>query len=205
MADKPPDEVLNSFGSDRIGSRQIDELIGLARGIAADGVVTVEEAEFLQKWLAANATITDQPLIRDLYRHVTAVLSDHVIDADECRDLVGTLNALSTRDFELGEPLKATTLPLSKPPPALVFSGQDYCFTGTFMFGRRKQCEGAVTDRGGRCGSLTHKTDVLVIGTYATESWKHSSFGLKIMRACEWRDHGLPIAIVSEAHWTAFL
>jgi NAD-dependent DNA ligase len=205
MVERPSDALLNTFGNDRIASRQVDELNGLARGIAADGVVTVEEAEFLQKWLVANAAITDQPLIRDLYRHVTAVLSDHAVDADECRDLVGTLNALSTRDFELGEPLKPTTLPLSKPPPALVFPGQDYCFTGTFMFGPRKQCEKAIVDRGGRCGSLTHKTDVLVIGTYATESWKHSSFGLKIMRACEWRDLGLPIVIVSEAHWTTFL
>ena len=29
--------LLNRLGADRISSRQIDELIGIARGIAADG------------------------------------------------------------------------------------------------------------------------------------------------------------------------
>ena len=39
-------------GQDRITSRQVDELVGLARGIAADGMVNQSEVEFLQKWLA---------------------------------------------------------------------------------------------------------------------------------------------------------
>jgi len=32
----------NMFGQDRITSRQIDELVGLARGIAADGKIRVQ-------------------------------------------------------------------------------------------------------------------------------------------------------------------
>lgn len=34
---------------------------------------------------------------------------------------------------------------------------------------------------------MAQKTNVLVIGVYATESWKHSSFGNKILKAVEWR------------------
>ena len=101
--------------------------------------------------------------------------------------------------------LKATTLPVCDPAPSLIFGGRSYCFTGTFNYGGRKECEGIVTSRGGRAGSLTKKTDVLVIGLYATESWKHSSFGNKILTACAWRDEGVPISIVSEQHWTSFL
>jgi len=195
------DEIYNRLGDDRITSRQIDELVGLARGVAADGQLNQAEVEFLQKWLAANLEISQLPLIRTLYHRINEVLSDGVLDPEETALLLDTLNSFSRRDFELGEVLKASTLPLCNPAPTLGFAGKVYCFSGTFIFGQRKACEAAVFDRGGRAGSLTQKTDVLVIGAYATESWKHSSFGNKILQASEWRDQGRPIAIVSEEHW----
>lgn len=43
-------ELLNRVGGERISARQIDELIGLARGITADGMLHQSEVEFLQKW-----------------------------------------------------------------------------------------------------------------------------------------------------------
>ena len=199
------DEHYNRLGGDRITSRQIDELVGLARGVAADGDLNQAEVEFLQKWLAANAAVSEQPLIRTLYQRINAVLSDGVLDPDETTLLLDTLNSFSSRDFELGEVLKAASLPLCDPAPALAFADRTYCFTGTFIYGQRKACEAAVAERGGSAGGLNRKTEVLVIGAYATESWKHSSFGNKILQASEWRDEGRPIAIVSEQHWTHHL
>lgn len=195
----------NRFGEDRIASRQIDELIGLARGIAADGMINIREAEFLQKWLAANQGISDQPMIRVLFARVSEMLGDNMLDTEESAELLDTLNRFSNRDFELGEVLKSTTLPFCRPAPELAFAGRSYCFTGTFSYGQRKHCEAAVLERGALCTSLTQKTDVLVIGVYATESWKHSSFGNKILKATEWRDAGKPIHIVSEEHWASHL
>jgi NAD-dependent DNA ligase len=199
------DRLLNRLSGPRIQSRQIDELIGLARGVAADGKLNLAEAEFLQKWLAANADISDQPVVRVLYKRINEVLADGHLDDAEARDLLSTLNEFSNRDFELGEVLKATTLPLCDPAPDLTFEGQRYCFTGTFNFGARRACEDTITQRGGWAGSLTKETNVLVIGVYATDSWKHSSFGNKIIRACEMRDAGDPISIVSEGHWTRYI
>lgn len=195
----------NIFGQDRITSRQIDELVGLSRGIAADGKINQAEVEFLQKWLAANIAISALPLIRKLYGRINAVLADGIADDEECRDLLDTLNSFSNRDFELGEVLKSTSLPLCDPAPVLTFNGYRYCFTGTFNFGGRKDCELAVGVRGGVAGSLTQKTNVLVIGMYATESWKHSSFGTKILKAVDMREDGVPISIVSEDHWARHL
>lgn len=199
------DVLLNRLGGDRIAARQVDELVGLARGLAADGDLNQIEVEFLQKWLAANAAVSDQPLIRTLFDRITEVLADGVVDAEEKAALLETLNSFSDRTFELGEVLKSSSLPLCDPAPSLQFEGRSYCFTGTFIFGQRKDCERAVLERGGLCGSLTQKTNVLVIGAYATESWKHSSFGNKILKATAWREEGLPIAIVSEQHWSAHL
>jgi NAD-dependent DNA ligase len=199
------DGLKNRLGGDRITSRQIDELIGIARGIAADGTLNQPEVEFLQKWLAANQGISDQPVIGVLYRRINEVLRDNQLDSSEARELLDTLNALADRDFELGEVLKSSSLPLCSPAPKLSFAGVKYCFTGTFNFGQRKACEKAVFELGAEAGSLTQKTNVLVIGAYATESWKHSSFGNKIISASEWRENGLPISIVSEEHWVSFL
>ena len=200
------EEFCNAVGHERLSARQIDELIGLARGIACDGTVNQGEAEFLQKWLAANAGISGQPVVSTLYRRVNDVLADSALDSEEAADLLHTLNCFSDRDFDLGETLKSTTLPLCAPPPdPLKFEGRNYCFTGTFNYGPRKMCEEAVTDRGGECGPLRKATDVLVIGLYATESWKHSSFGTKIVKASEMREAGVPISIVSEEWWSRYL
>lgn len=197
--------TLVRFGNDRISSRQIDELIGLARGLIADGMINLQEVEFLQKWLVANGAVSDQPVISTLYKRVTEILADGIVDREEASELLDTLSRFANRDFELGETLKATSLPLNTPAPSLTFAGQTYCFTGTFNFGQRKHCEAAMVERGAMVGGLTKKTDFLIIGVYATDSWKHSAFGNKILQACELRDRGHPIAIVSEQHWAAHL
>ena len=199
------EEFYNRVGHKRIEDRQVDELVGLARGLIADGTLNSKEVEFLEKWLAANVGIAGHPFITNLYGRVRDILADQVVDAEECCDLLETLESLSSTNFELGEVMKSTTLPLCDPAPSLQFEGYRYCFTGTFNYGGRSHCEAEVTSRGGIAGSLTKQTNVLVIGNYATESWKHSSFGNKIMKAVEMRDVGVPISIVSETHWVGHL
>ncbi len=194
-------DLINQFSSDRLSSRQIDELLGIARGLCADGSINQAEVEFLQKWLAANAGIAENPLINTLYRRVSEFLADGIVDENERCDLFDTLNRFADDGFELGETLKATTLPLCNPPPDVSFEGRSFCFTGIFSFGARSLCEEAVEARGGSGSSLKKSTDYLVIGVYATESWKHSTFGNKILRAVELRDEGVPISIISEEYW----
>lgn len=199
-------DLKNRFGGPRIADRQIDELIGLARGLAADGALNQMEVECLQKWLAANLEVSGEPLIAGLYRRVEEVLKDGVVDEEESKGLLGLLDELTSNEgTEVGEVLKSATLPLNDPMPDLVFPGQAYCFTGTFSYGQRHVCEKAVIDRGATVGAVTMKTNFLVVGAYATESWKHSSYGNKIIKACEYRDRGKAIAIVSENHWVKFL
>ncbi len=199
------ERFLYQVSNDRIDSRQIDELIGLARGLVADGMINQAEVEFLQKWLVANIAASNHPMLRTLYQRVAEILSDGQVDDDEKEELLDTLNRFSNRDFELGETLKASTLPLCDPSPTLSFVGKNFCFTGTFNFGQRKHCEDAVFKLGALAGSLNRKTDYLVIGVYATESWKHSSFGNKIIKAVEMREAGIPIHIISEDYWRSYL
>jgi NAD-dependent DNA ligase len=197
--------LLNRYGRERISDRQIDELVGLAKGIAADGQIHQSEVEFLQNWLAANLAVSDQPLIGTLYQRVNTILADGVVDEEEKAELLDTLLQFTGQPGELGEALKATTLPLCAPAPTITFPTALFCFTGTFAFGKRGDCEAAVTERGASVGSLTRQTRYLVIGTYVTDSWKHSNHGLKILKAVDMKAKRVPISIVSEEHWAQSL
>jgi hypothetical protein len=121
-------------------------------------------------------------------------------------ELLETLNHFANRDISgLGEVLKASSLPLEEPEPTLTFVDQRYLFYRHIQL-RLPQRMRSCSDEARSFGrSFNRKSNVLVVGIYATESWKHSAFGNKIITACGWRDKGLPICIVSETHWKAAL
>lgn len=206
MTDSHSDrKILNLYGRARLDDRAINELLGLAKGIAADGVVNQREAEFLQKWLVANTAVKNNPVIATLLRRVNEMLEDNNLDDEEARELLDTLHKFGGGDFELGEIQKATRLHFDDPPPSIDFQERRFCFTGTFAYGSRSDCSRTVESLGGTAGSLTKATDYLVVGIYATDSWAHSSFGRKIQKAVQYREDGSGIAIVSEEHWIEYL
>lgn len=189
------------FANRAILERQTTQLIGIAQGLIADDHLADGEIYFLHKWLIANDAVRENPLISTLIVRIDEVLADGVIDEEERADLHSIIARLTASDFEMGELAKSTTLPLTDPAPAVVFEGKRFCCTGTFTFGKRRDCEAAIAERGGVVASLTKKTDFMVVGAYATESWKYESFGNKILKAVEMQKKGTPIAIVSEEHW----
>ena len=189
------------FNRAQIDDRQVNELIGVAKGVIADGTVNQAEAELLRNWLIANTAAKQNPVVRTLLDRVNVMLRDGRLDREESVELLETLRNFSAGDIEIGELLRATRLPIDNPAPDILFSGRNFCFTGTFAFGSRRECEAAVIDLGGNASGLNQSTNYLVIGIYATDSWAHSPFGRKIERAVEWRDAGVPIALISEEHW----
>jgi hypothetical protein len=63
MSGNAGDEFYNRVGGDRISSRQIDELIGIARGLTADRKINQPEVEFLQKWEPRTASLVLRPAV----------------------------------------------------------------------------------------------------------------------------------------------
>ncbi|AEB58198.1 BRCT domain-containing protein [Ectopseudomonas mendocina] len=194
------------FNSQRIDRRAADALAGLAAGITADGVVTIEEARFLQSWLEANLAHLDDPVINLLYQRLQLMLADGVLDADESADLLSILQRFG--GLELAKATQgqgyagANDLPFNSPAPELVWDGRLYVFTGTMAYGPRKACQQLVEERGGLIGGgVNKKTHYLVVGSIGNEQWRHSSYGLKIMKAVELRESGTPISIVGEDTW----
>ena len=192
------------YNQKRVVDRNIDELIGLARGILADGKVDQAEAETLQKWLIAVSG-TEHPMLQNLLVKVNEMLEDNVLDDEESAELFETLNEFIGGNFEKGEILKSTSLPLENPEPEINIEGSSFCFTGTFTSGTRKEVEAMAEEKGGKATRLNGSTDFLVIGAYATDSWIHSSYGRKIEQALDYQKKGGHIKIISEEHWLKFL
>ncbi len=97
----------------------------------------------------------------------------------------------------------ATTLPLDTPAPLICWGPDDvYVFTGRFAYGTRAHCEQEATERGSTCDvNVTRRTSFLVIGTFGSRDWQHSSFGSKIRHAVKLRESGFALRIVGEDHW----
>ncbi len=194
------------FNSARMDRRAADALAGLAAGIVADGAVTLDEAKFLQTWLQANLVHLEDPVINLLYQRLALMLQDGVLDADEAADLLGILRRFGGLELARAGSetafAAANDLPLDSPAPELVWDGRLFVFTGTMAYGPRKECQKLVEERGGLIGGgVNKKTHYLVIGSIGNEQWRHSSYGLKIMRAVELRETGVPIAIIGEGQW----
>lgn len=192
--------------SQRIEDRGISELIGIARGLVADGVVNELEAEFLIRWLKENEHITCWPF-DVLNKRVRVMLADGMIDAEERQELLEVLRDLIGGEPAAGKAVNfASALPLTQPAPDIVFAGKTFCFTGTFAFGERKDCQAAVVRLGGKPqDKVTTRLDYLVIGSLGNEDWMHSTFGRKIQQALDFNAKGRGIAIVSEDAWAQAL
>jgi hypothetical protein len=90
------EELHRIYGRARLDDRQINELIGLAHGLIADGEVNPKEADYLHKWLVSNCDVRDNPVTANLYRRVREMFADGVIDAEECKEPFETLKSFPT-------------------------------------------------------------------------------------------------------------
>ncbi|HNH90202.1 MAG TPA: BRCT domain-containing protein [Thiobacillaceae bacterium] len=195
-------DMFSRFNRKNIQDRQIDTLIGLSKGITADGKIDQAEAEFLISWLIQNRHSSDNPLILNLLQKVSAMLEDGVLDEEESNELLGLLHKIAGEASVIGELAQTSLLPVNDPAPEIFFAGNSFLFTGTCAFGTRNECIQATEGLGGLTAkSVTKSLNYLVLGTYVTNSWAHESFGRKIEKAIEYRESGIPIIIVTEAHW----
>lgn len=193
------------FNEARMDRRSADALAGLAAGIAADGVVSLEEARFLQDWLKANMAHLDDPVVNILFQRLELMLKDNLLDPEEAADLLSMLRqfgGLEMAKAKASSYAAPNDLPFNQPVPELEWNGRLFVFTGTMAYGPRKDCQALVEEKGGLIGgSVSKKTHYLIVGSIGNEQWRHSSYGLKIMKAVELRDSGCPIAILGEDHW----
>lgn len=186
----------------RIQDRLIDELIGICRGVIADGVIDESEAIFLGQWIENHRELADKWPANVVYARVTEMLRDGILSPRERQELLETLRDLTGEGSPLQQPNQSTTLPLDRPEPEISFDDTIFCLTGKFVFGTLLDCEETIVEMGASVVSgPTQETDYLVIGEFCSPDWVHTTFGRSIERAIELRDQGHAIKLVSERHW----
>jgi hypothetical protein len=205
----PHGQPVNSlFNRRRRTERDVSELLGLAKGMLCDGIVTDDEALFLRKWADNHLDALSQWPVSLIFTRLNQYYSDGRIDDAERIELQELLAQLvgGTSALLLGYE-GASTLPLDHPPPLCCYGPDEvYVFTGRFAYGTRADCEREVCERSSTCEpNITRRTSFLVIGTFGSEDWAHSSYGRKIQRAVELRDSGFALRIVGEDHWAGTL
>lgn len=188
-------------------TRDVDELIGLCKGMVADGSVCEAEAHFLLGWLERNRDARDVWPASVLFPRISSMLSDRRLQDDEEKELLDLLISVSGGNpAQLSASSLSTSMPLTRPEPPIEFSGRKFCLTGKFLLGTRKQCEQVVSGRGGLIEhAVTGSLDYLVVGLIGSRDWVHSTFGRKIEKAVELRNSGAVVAIVAEDHFSKYL
>ena len=189
--------------------RGLAEMLGIARGLLTDGIVTEDEARCLQDWAARHPETAAKWPGSVLHARLQHCFADGQIDEAERQDLAALLRALVRGTESVAVDLRwdaAATLPLDDPAPPLTWRDQSFVFTGRFAFGTRATCEREVVIRGGICArNVTGRTSFVVIGTFVSPEGEHSSDESTIRTAVELRDAGCVLRIVSEEHWARSL
>lgn len=202
------DSLIRVYRHTATADRQIDELIGIVKGVMADGMVTQGEVEFLLRWMETNRQAANLWPAKALYPRLAQVAAKGFMTLHEEGEMLDLLMKTVGGNTapQAGFASNSTRLPLTEPPAPLSFEGRAFCFTGAFHSGSRDWCHEQVTSRGGRSiGNITKKLDYLVVGDIGNETWAHSTHGRKIEKAIEYNSAGCRIAIVSEEYWYSHL
>jgi hypothetical protein len=194
------------FNRARRAERDLSELLGLAKGLLADGVITADEAALVNTWVI-NHRAAEQWPVNVLAQRLQRIFADGHVDDSERLELAEVLGSLvgGTAGIVVGEDA-ATDLPFDVPYPPFQWAGSVFVFTGKFAFGTRADCQRQVSRLGAFCeDNLTKRTTYLVIGTFGSRDWVHTSFGRKIQKAVDFRASGTRPLIVGEDHWAISL
>lgn len=199
-----------------VQTRNVNELIGICRGIVFDDTVNQAEMASLLAWLHSQPDLIQVWPANVLYQRLVEVFADEVMDADEAADLLAMLKevvggnpaiqeSVDTGTGEILAEVSSTALPVTT-PEVIEFAGRNFVLTGKFASGSRKECQAEIILRGGVCQSNpTQVTHYLVVGSIGSRDWIQSSWGRKIEKAVELRASGRPIEIVAEEFWVQWL
>ncbi len=195
-------KTARSRNAGRIQDRLIDELIGISRGVIADGMVDENEAIFIGQWIENHREIAEKWPVNILYARLTEMLRDGILSAEEKEELLETLRDLTGESSLYQQPNRSTTLPIDKPAPDITFEGKIFCLTGKFVFGTTLECEETITELGGEVVQMPGKdTDYLIIGELCSHDWVHTTFGRSIEKGVELQEQGHCLTILAEEHW----
>jgi len=122
--------------------RDIAELLGIAKGLLADGRIVEEEARYLHQWGAHHRDALMRWPASLLFTRVRQMFVDNRIDEAERLELQEVLSAFVGGEMSITLGYEgAAELPLDQPAPLVCWQGEVYVFTGKFAYGTWRQCQ----------------------------------------------------------------
>lgn len=105
--------VTRAIRAKDVCDRKADELIGICRGIIADGEINQKEAEFIINWINLNCDLVSSYPFNIVYTRISEMLSDGYLSEDEKEDLFDLMTKLTGGEV-IGEENESmsSTLPL---------------------------------------------------------------------------------------------
>jgi NAD-dependent DNA ligase len=186
--------------------QSLGELLGLARGILADQVLSDSEINFLHEWLEDRYHVTSSFPGNVIHKRIKEVLEDNVVTEEERSHLVETLNMLvEDRLEDLAEQVDLTELWFDE-VGLIDFNHTKFCLTGNFVYGPKDVCETAIEQRGGIVNeSVEDEVEYLVVGGLGVDEWRSGGLGTKIEKAMRLRATEKSVKIIPEGSWVTHL
>ena len=91
----PGKEMSQRLSAARFDSIDIPELIGLCKGVLADGTINLAEAQFIHSWLENRSDAMEIWPGDELHTLLTRVLEDGKLSEDEEAELVELLEEIT--------------------------------------------------------------------------------------------------------------
>ena len=197
--------LTGSYNSDAL-KQSLGELLGLARGLLADQVLTDDEIMFLHKWLEDRYSMTSSFPGNVIYNRIKEVLADGVITEEERDHLVETLNMLVEGKLEeLSGQVDLTELWFDE-VGLIDFHNTRFCLTGNFVFGPKDICKTAIEERGGIVSqTVDNEPEFLVVGGMGVDAWRTGGLGAEIEEALRLKSRGVALKIIPEDTWVTQL
>ncbi|MBI3039822.1 hypothetical protein HYY75_12385 [bacterium] len=203
MANEKPLQNQNKSKTSKNIERSIDELIGLAKGLIADGILNEEEVLFLVQWMNSNEHCRGTWPANKLFKRLDHMLIDSDVDESERKELLVFLRDISENSPECSKLVHP--IPFEESQPQIIFFNRYFCLLGRFAFGPKKLLEAEIERRSGKVSDEVYmNTNYLIIGFLGNTDWRELPEGKMIKKALENRNLripiGSPISIVPEDH-----
>lgn len=192
----------------REGVAELAEMLGLIRGVLADGSISSAEATHLTCWVQAHPSVVARWPGNVLTQRLTEIFRDGRMDARERARLSDLLARIASNSTGASSPAFSTEtdLPLSRPAPVVRFEGRTFVLAGEMRHGPHSACAREITELGGRCDrSVSRRTDYVVIGGSAAGDWFQTGFRDVLDDVVRYRARAVEIAVISEDHWVRAL
>lgn len=187
-------------------------LQGILHGVSSDGIVSLEEATNLQKWINRNSHLKGTYPYDELDSILIDVLADKRIDEEEHEKLLTFFDDFSDHSMSTkisrsrgDNPTSYAVKGVCATCPELNFEGKTFVFTGTSNRGTKAELGMKVKSLGGLVDvNVSQRAHFLVINSNGNPCWAYSCHGRKVEKAVEMRKSGHPIIIVHESDfWDA--